>query len=124
MLQDNAAPSTSEPPPSDAVASSPHAPFALAAGPFVEGRLRVLSFRGREAVSRPFWFDVTVAVAGADAPDLASTLLGQPAALTLDVPSGDPRTVRGLVAAVEAQGAFDHGRHAFRLRVVPRLWLL
>jgi len=40
------------------------------------------------------------------------------------VPDGDPRCVSGIVAAVEAQDAFEQGRHAFRLRLVPRLWLL
>jgi|HubBroStandDraft_6_1064221.scaffolds.fasta_scaffold58487_2 uncharacterized protein involved in type VI secretion and phage assembly len=124
MLQDTATAPSSEAPPSGAPASRPPAPFSLVAGPLPEGRLCVLSFHGREVVSRPFRFDVMVAVAGADAPDLASTLLGQPAALTLDVPGGVARTLRGIVSAVEAHAAFDQGRHAFRLRVVPRLWLL
>jgi type VI secretion system secreted protein VgrG len=125
MLQDNdSAPSSAAPPSGGPASGSPAAPFALAAGSFAAGPLRVLSFRGREEVSRPFHFDVEVAVVEADAPDLASALLGQPAALTLEVPGGDPRTVRGVVAAVEAQAAFDHGRHAFLIRVVPRLWLL
>ena len=91
-------------------------PFTLAVGPYAEGRLRVLSFHGREVVSRPFRFDVMVAVAGAEAPDLASTLLGQPAALTLAVPGGEPRTLRGIVSAVEAQGRHaPPARHAAAL---------
>ena len=125
MLQDNDTAPSSAAPPAGASASGPSgSPFALAAGPFAEGRLRVLSFRGREVVSRPFRFDVMVAAGGADAPALASALLGEPASLTLQVPDGEPRTVRGIVAAVEAQAVLEQGRHAFRLRVVPRMWLL
>lgn len=99
-------------------------PFSLAAGPFTAGRLRVLSFRGREAVSRPFRFDIKIAVDDADHHDLEPALLGQPASLAMLIADDEPRTACGIVAAVEAQAAFEQGRHAFRLRLVPRLWLL
>jgi type VI secretion system secreted protein VgrG len=65
-----------------------------------------------------------VDVDASDALDLERGTLLEPATLTLHVAGGEPRQVRGIVAAVEAQGAFQQGRHAFRLRLVPRLWLL
>jgi type VI secretion system secreted protein VgrG len=99
-------------------------PFALTAGPYAAGRLRVLSFRGREASSRPFRFDVAIAVGDTDAQDLESQLLGRPAVLSMQVPDGEPRNVCGIVAAVAAQDAFEQDQHAFHLRLVPRLWLL
>lgn len=121
MLQDTAMTASNDDAPQS---SRGPAPFTLRAGPFAAGRLRVLSFRGREAVSRPFRFDLVVGVDQADAPELESALLGQPASLALLVPDADPRCVCGIVAAVEAQDAFEQGRHAFRLRLVPRLWML
>ena len=125
MLTDSATPPalspSSEAPASDA---SSRTPFTLAAGSFDAGRLRVLSFRGREAVSRPFRFDLIVDADESDAHDLEPELLGRPATLAMQVAGGEPRRVCGIVAAVEAQDAFEQGRHAFHLRLVPRLWLL
>jgi type VI secretion system secreted protein VgrG len=98
--------------------------FTLAAGPFAPGRLKVLSIRGREATSLPFRFDLTLEVDQADAPELEQRLLGQPATLALDVAGGEPRNVCGIIAALEARDVFLQGRHVFRARLVPRLWLL
>jgi type VI secretion system secreted protein VgrG len=102
----------------------PSSPFLFTAGPYAAGRLDVLSFRGREATSRPFRFDIKVAVGLSDVHELEGTLLGQPASLALHVAGGDPRTVWGIVVAVEAQAGFQQGHHTFRLRLVPRFWLL
>jgi type VI secretion system secreted protein VgrG len=121
MLQDPAVHASHDP--ALTSACSP-APFTFAAGPFAAGRLRVLSFKGREAVSRPYRFDVEIGADASDAHDVEPALLGQAASLTMLLPEGERRTVAGIVAAVEAQGAFEQGRHAFRVRVVPRLWLL
>jgi type VI secretion system secreted protein VgrG len=124
MLMDSSA--SSSPSPGGPLSSgSPSVPaFTLAAGKLAAGRLRVLSFRGREAVSRPYRFDVAVTVAGADAHDLEAQILAQPAVLAMQVPGGEPRAVCGIVAAVEAEDAFAAGHHELRLRIVPRLWLL
>lgn len=99
-------------------------PFQLTARAFPAGRLRVLSFQGREAVSELSCFDITIAVSDADAPDLEAALLGEPATLAIHVPDGDARMVSGIIADVEVQAAFEQGRHAFCVQLVPRLWLL
>ncbi|MDC0743226.1 type VI secretion system tip protein TssI/VgrG [Polyangium mundeleinium] len=83
----------------------------------------VVSFRGREEMSKPFCFDVLI-LAPPDA-DLQDLLLGQPAALTIAVPDRAPRLVRGIVASVEPQSpAAVQGYAAYQVRLVPRLWLL
>lgn len=90
----------------------------------VDTHFRVLSFRGREAVSEPFAFDIDLTVAAVEDRDLESEMLGQPASLFLRVPGLEPRVVHGIVARVEAHDAFEQQRHVLRTRLVPRLWLL
>lgn len=48
--------------------------FRLEAGPFRGGELRVESFRGREAVSRPYRWDISVD-APSEPPDVIETAL-------------------------------------------------
>jgi type VI secretion system secreted protein VgrG len=101
------------------------APFELRAGPYDPSALKVVSLRGREAISEPFSFDITVA-ASADVDDstIEPDLLGAAACLVMQAGASAPRFVRGVVAAVAAQSAV-HGRRAvYRLRVVPAIWLL
>lgn len=103
--------------------SSSAALFELWAGPFRGGDLLIASFRGREEISRPFSFDI-LALAQPDA-DLLDTLLGQPATLVIQNPGKPPRVVAGLIASVEPDGsATSKDRLTYRLRVVPRLFLL
>jgi type VI secretion system secreted protein VgrG len=98
--------------------------FTLTAGSFSAGELHVLSFRGREEVSRPFRFDLTVAVRGTTARDIEGELLGQLAVLRLEVPGGDGRPVCGMVTRVDTLHALDDGTRAVRVKLVPRLaWL-
>jgi type VI secretion system secreted protein VgrG len=119
MLSDSdTTPATDTAPPSSAIPT----PFTFTADGCTGARLRVLSFSGREAVSRPFRFDVTIAADAVD--DLTSKLFGKMGALAMSTLGGDARSVCGIVAAVEALGALELGRRAFRLRLVPRLWLL
>ena len=101
------------------------APFQFSAGPYESPTLAVLSLRGREAISKLFSFEVTVAASPAvDDTTIEADLLGSPACLAMQAGSSSPRFVRGVVAAVAAQSAV-HGRRAvYRLRVVPALWLL
>nr|WP_269749932.1 type VI secretion system tip protein TssI/VgrG [Polyangium fumosum] len=82
----------------------------------------VVSFKGREEMSKPYAFDVLVLAA----PDVdLQDLLGRPATLSFNIPSRAPRLVRGIIASVEPQvPSADQGRQACRLRLVPRLWLL
>jgi type VI secretion system secreted protein VgrG len=95
-------------------------PFILTIG---EQSLRVLAFRGREAVSHPFRFTVTIAVEASDASDLETMVLGERAVLTLQT-AGAPRAVAGILASVEGRGSLEHGQRAFRVELVPRLSLL
>jgi type VI secretion system secreted protein VgrG len=101
------------------------APFELRAGAYESPALSVVSLRGREAISEPFSFEITIA-ASTDVDDstIEADLLGVPACLVMQAGASAPRFVRGVVAAVAAQSAV-HGRRAvYRLRMVPALWLL
>lgn len=99
--------------------------YRLDAGPYREGQLLVHSFRGREALSRLYRFDVVVTSHMLD-DTLERTLLGQRAVLSWQV-GRIHREFHGIVSAVEAQGL--RGPHEsrvaqHRLRLVPRAWVL
>src|SRR5437868_2739327 len=103
---------------------SPSAAFELHAGPFSGRELAVVSFRGREQISKPFCFDV-VATTRHESATLEASLLGQPARLLMHAADRPPRVVRGIVAAIEREGhPSPLGDVGFRVRIVPRLWLL
>jgi uncharacterized protein involved in type VI secretion and phage assembly len=74
-------------------------PFELTAGAYTATDLRVLSFRGREAISRPFRFDITLAADHLDAGSFEADVLGQTACLRLNTPGHEPRTVHGTPSA-------------------------
>lgn len=99
----------------------PAGPFRIEA-PSYDGALQVLRFRGRESVSHPFRFAIHVGAAQANGPALERGLLGQAATLSIDTARGT-RTVCGIVAGVQSEHRLADG-HAFRLMLVPRLWLL
>lgn len=48
----------------------------------------------------------------------------QPATLLIQNPARPPRIVQGIVASVRPEAAVARGRRSYRIRVVPRLWLL
>ena len=101
------------------------APFELSAGLYESPALAVLSFRGREAISRAFSFEITVAASPeVDAATIEPDLLGRPACLTMQAGASAPRLVRGVVAAVSALSVAHGGRGVYRLRIVPALWVL
>jgi type VI secretion system secreted protein VgrG len=101
------------------------APFELSAGPYESPALAVLSFRGREAISRAFSFEITVAASPeVDSATIEPDLLGRPACLTMQAGASAPRLVRGVVAAVSALSVAHGGRGVYRLRIVPALWVL
>ena len=101
------------------------APFELSAGSYESPALTVLSFRGREAISRAFSFEITVAASpDVDPATIEPDLLGRPACLTMQAGGSSPRLVRGVVAAVSALSVAHGGRVVYRLRIVPALWLL
>src|SRR4051794_34404705 len=104
--------------------TSASAAFELHAGPFAGRGLTVVSFRGREQISAAFCFDVLVTARPEGAP-LAASLLGQAATLLMNVPDQAPRIVRGIIASIEHEGQPGSlGEVPFRVRLVPRLWLL
>jgi type VI secretion system secreted protein VgrG len=84
---------------------------------------RVHSFHGREALCRPYRFDVHLTVPSANDVDLGDAI-GAKVALTMQSREGEPLMVfRGIIAAAKLvhQNA-DFG--LLRIRVVPNLWLL
>jgi type VI secretion system secreted protein VgrG len=86
--------------------------------PSVDPRdLRVLSFRGREGVSRLYEWDIVVSTSA----ESLEAALGEAATLILRVEHGPPRVVEGIVARVRSHGG---GTQRFTVRLVPRLWLL
>lgn len=99
--------------------------YRLSAGPYRDGQLVVCSFRGREALSKLYQFDIVVTSAMLD-DTLERTVLGRRAMLTLQL--GDVhRDFHGIVSGIEAQGlrGSEGNRLAqHRIRLVPRAWLL
>ena len=101
---------------------SPEA-FELRVGALPARELTVLSLRGQEAMSRLFRFDVVVRTE-TDLLAHEPTLIGEPATLTMSVADEGSRVVRGIVSALESQGALPHGERRFVVRVRPRMALL
>jgi type VI secretion system secreted protein VgrG len=85
--------------------------------------IRVASVNGREAISDLYRFDVHI-VAADEGDGFEAAVLSTPATLTLVGASGLRRAVYGIVAGAELEGQLNHGWHGYRLRIVPRLWLL
>lgn len=99
--------------------------FHFEAGPFRDAELRVLGFRGRESISRPYRWDVSVDAPNEPAAAMETALLAQPACLDLSLQGAAQRLVHGVVAAMRREDASDDGaRVTLTLRLVPRLWLL
>lgn len=96
--------------------------FALSMGPLGPRALSVVSFEGREEVSKPYRWEVTFSVAGV-APGPRS-LLDQRAQLTIDPLAAAPRIVPGVVDRIREVNAVDGDRAVFRARIVPLLALL
>lgn len=99
--------------------------FTIEAGVFREGELRVVSFRGREWLSRPYRWDVVVDVEGVDFESLEVALLGQPACLHVAPHHTVPRFVHGVTTALRRVDASSDGSgRRLKLRLAPRLALL
>lgn len=87
---------------------------------------RVVGFRGFEAISRPYEFEIFISLAQdlTDELDLADCI-GAKARLVIDRgnPLHPPFTFAGVFANLEILHAFD-GRILLRATLVPRLWQL
>src|ERR671918_1465626 len=111
-----------------AVATAPLAAFQpefeFEAGPHAVGELAVLAFEVEEELSQPYALDVTL-VAPPDIEVDPTAVIGEKAALTIQLGDGSARFVQGIVASVRSweEGA-DHARRRLRVRVVPTLWKL
>lgn len=83
----------------------------------------VQSFRGREALSRPYCYEVVLLTSRVVSPH-ESSLVGR--AATFTIRSGEAvRRVRGVIASQQSEGhARDYDRHRLRVKLVPRLWVL
>ena len=87
-------------------------PFELRAGPYESPALKVVALRGREAISDPFSFEITVAASpDVDDSTIEPDLLGTSACLVMQAGNSAPRFVRGVIAEVIAQSAVQ-GRRA------------
>jgi type VI secretion system secreted protein VgrG len=98
--------------------------FALAVGRLSPRHLPVNRVQGREAISGSYHFDVTVATAIAE-DHFEELVLGRSALLLMRM--GDKkRCVSGIVSAFQVEGAArtDQRWTIYRIRIVPRAWLL
>lgn len=98
-------------------------PFHLDVEDLVPGALRVLSFKGREAMNAVYAFEVLVAAEDADERTMEETL-GRPATLLCDGVDPLPQRFHGVIGAVASEGVRERGLPLFRLRIVPKMALL
>ncbi|MBI4955118.1 MAG: type VI secretion system tip protein VgrG [Myxococcales bacterium] len=97
-------------------------PFELSLVGYYPDSLRVLWFRGREAVNALYHFDLCVACQPGPEVPLESAALERPVSLVIRGANA-ARAVHGIVAATSLEGAGVRGEHIHMLRLVPRLWL-
>ncbi|MHA7879556.1 MAG: type VI secretion system Vgr family protein [Saccharospirillum sp.] len=81
----------------------------------------VLRFKGFEAISTPYQFDIMLVSGEADL-DLSEILQSQ-AVFTLHRDNGDDVHYNGILAEFEQQHAYN-GHYFYRARLVPKLWWL
>ena len=96
--------------------------FELKVGSLAKSDLEVVSFKGEEALSTPFAFEVEF-FPKSEEPIALHDLVATKACLTLSRPGGATRHVHGVCAGVELRGVYA-GRPRYKLRLVPRLRLL
>ena len=91
---------------------------------FPADHFKIHVFTGREAISEPYIFDLVVTTNGTDA-DVERSALGQRAVLSWNIGMA-PRAFYGILAAVELEEIHEAAPRAgrYRMRLVPRLWLL
>lgn len=99
-------------------------PYHFSVGRLPADHFEVHTVRGREALSKPFAFRVTVTSPALAADELENLALGERAALTLRT-GGPERVVSGVIDAVRAEGLRDGDRVTqATFRLVPTLALL
>jgi type VI secretion system secreted protein VgrG len=92
--------------------------------PFPPNHFMVHSLRGREELSGLYSFDVVVTASELTDGVLEQLALGQRALLVMRAGKA-PRVFHGILASVRREGAREsHGVSQYRMRLVPRAWLL
>jgi type VI secretion system secreted protein VgrG len=95
-------------------------------GERLSAAVRVVGFRGREALSQPYRVEVFLLVPEAEAAALdPRALLGRPASLEVHLATGEPRrAVHGAWSSVSLVRAVPGGGVLYRAVLAPRLWRL
>jgi type VI secretion system secreted protein VgrG len=102
--------------------SSGLAPFELSVDGFASGHFRVHSLSGDEKMSEAWCFDVVATAPAGD--EVEQVALGRRGSLTFNL-ADKQRAFYGVIAAVRlAEVHAVDRRIKYRLRLVPRLWLL
>lgn len=104
--------------------SPPLGVFQLHTEAHSDGSLRVLSFRGKEQVSKPYAFEIVFAAPTLEHPRAGAELLGQAATLSLFDPESGGRAVQGILRRVERDTSRGPAGASFRATLAPRFWLL
>ncbi|MFO0609345.1 MAG: type VI secretion system tip protein TssI/VgrG [Polyangiales bacterium] len=103
---------------------APRAVFTLEPGARSPEHVEVVSFRGREAVSKLFSWDVLAHEPAELADSLEADVLGRPARLVVRGLES-VRCVRGIVQSVAVLDRHHRADRVFyRVRISPRLWAL
>src|SRR5271156_3718654 len=88
--------------------------FELSAGPYTNGELAVVRFRGREEMSRPYSFELTLAAASVDPARIHADVLGAAARLTFSSSDGSARRIHGILRSIRAEQIdTDRGRRYY-----------
>jgi len=99
-------------------------PYRLLVLPFPPAHFTVRSFRGREELSGLYRFDVLVTCPEMGEGGVETLALGQRAIFLMHV-GKVPRVFQGIISSVKHEGVrSSYGVSQYRLRLVPRLWLL
>src|SRR5262245_41869765 len=100
--------------------------FLTIASDVLPSSARVLGFRGKEALSRLYSFEIFITVDPAEWPDFdLGAAVAQRATLKNERDDGvDPFVFHGILAGVEALREVPDGHGIYRLTLVPKLWLL
>ncbi|MBK8256031.1 MAG: type VI secretion system tip protein VgrG [Polyangiaceae bacterium] len=87
--------------------------------------LNVVSFRGREHLSKAYTFNIVVEARDAGSSAVIHELAGARAHFKMGG-GEEGRTIHGMIRAVEAEGTSGGtlGGHRYRVELVPRFWFL
>ncbi|MBI4954626.1 MAG: type VI secretion system tip protein VgrG [Myxococcales bacterium] len=96
-------------------------PLYTFSSPAVPESAHVVGFRGTDALSELYRFEIGLVLRDDEELDLEA-VVGYRAALAFHTPAG-PQTYRGMIARAELLHAWD-GRALYRVLLVPKVWFL